>query len=127
MRKLVIDGVELTIIKPTDPEGEETTHKIKKCEKDLARHYEKLDKYNEYEAKVFLVVKGQCNLSMKNKLEAMEKCSGLEQNDNIVGLLKMMKELSHVSTEVKCQCWSMTTMLWKPVNACQGDKETRCF
>ena len=58
MRKLVINGAELNLIEPTDPEGEETTHKIKKHEKDLARHYEKMDECNECKAKVFPVVKG---------------------------------------------------------------------
>ena len=124
MRKLVIDGAELTLIEPTDPEGEETTHKIKKHEKCLARHHEKLDKCNECKAKVFLVVKGQCNLSMKNKLEAMKECGEPEQNDDAVGLLKMIKELSCMSTEVKHQCWSMTTMVHELVNKCQGDNET---
>ena len=118
------DSAKLELKEPTDPEGKETTHKIKKHEKDLAQHYKKIDKRNECKAKVFLVVKGQCNLSVKNKLEAMEKHSELEQNDDAVGLLKMIKELSCVSTEVKCQCWSMTTMLHKLVNMCQGDNET---
>ena len=36
MRKLVNDGAELQLMKLTDPEGKETTHKIKKHEKDLA-------------------------------------------------------------------------------------------
>ena len=55
IRKSVIDGAELKLIEPTDPTEEETTHEIKKCKKDLARHYEKLDKCNECKAKVFLI------------------------------------------------------------------------
>ena len=70
------------------------------------------------------MVKGQCNLSVKNKPEAMKEHSKLEQNDDAVGPLKMIKELSHMSTEVNCQCWSMTTMLHESVNARQGDNET---
>ena len=73
---------------------------------------------------MFPVVKGQCNLSVKNKLEAMEKCSKLEQNDNTVGPLKLTKELLHVSTEVKCQHWSMIAMLSKLMNMRQGDNKT---
>ena len=74
--------------------------------------------------KVLLAVKGQCNPSMKNELETVEECGNLEKNDNTVGSLKMIKELSHLSTEVKCQHQSMMTILWKPVNVCQGDTET---
>ena len=48
----------------------------------------KLAVYNDYKAKVLLVVKGQCNLSMKNKLETMNKYSRFEQNDDVVKLLK---------------------------------------
>ena len=124
MRKLVKDGKEITLIEPTDPEGKETTYKVKKFEKDLARYYEKMDKYNEYKAKVFLVVKGQCSLSMKNKLEAMKEYGKLEKDDDVVGLLKIIKELSYVSTEVKYQYWSMTTMLYKLMNTRQGENET---
>ena len=97
---------------------------MKKCKKDLDQQHEKLDKHNECNAKLFLVAKGQCNLSMKNELEAMKKHRKLEKNDNAVGPLKMTKELSCVSTEVKCQCWSMMTMLSESVNARQGDNKT---
>ena len=62
---------------------------------------------------------GRCDCT-----QATWKHSELEQNDNTVGLLKMTKELLHVSTEVKCQCWSMTTMLDELVNARQGDNKT---
>ena len=63
---------------------------------------------------------------MKNELEAMEKHSKLEKNDDAVavGPLKMTKELLHVSTEVKCQHWSMIAMLSKLMNMRQGDNKT---
>ena len=44
MRKSVNDGMELNLVEPTEPEGKETTCEMKKCEKDLAQHHEKLDK-----------------------------------------------------------------------------------
>ena len=124
MRKLVNDGVELSLIEPTEPEGTANTYKIKKYEKDLSRYYEKLDKYNEYKAKVFLVIKGQCSLSMKNKLESMDKYKVFEENDNVVELLKLIKELSHQTTEVKYQYWTLTTLLWRLMNMRQGENET---
>ena len=61
---------------------------------------------------------------MKNKLEAMREYSELEKKDDVVRLLKMIKELSYSSTEVRYEYWSMTTMLSKLVNICQGDTET---
>ena len=48
MRKSVNDGKVLNLMEPREPEGKETTHKIKKCEKDLARHCEKMDECNEH-------------------------------------------------------------------------------
>ena len=60
--------------------------------------------------------KGVPNLSVKNKSEAMKKHSELEKNDDVVRPLKMIEELSCVSTEVKCQCWSVKTMLSESVN-----------
>ena len=67
---------------------------------------------------------GQCNLNTKNELEAMEEHRKPKKNNNVVGPLKMIKELSHLLTEVKHQHWSMMTMLSELVNAHQGDNET---
>ena len=100
------------------------TYKLKKYKKDLALYYEKLDKYLKIKAKVFLVIKGKCTLSMKNNLAAMEKYGELEENDDVVGLLKMIKELSYSSTEVKYEYWLMTKMLYRLINVRQGDNET---
>ena len=88
MRKSVNDGMELALTELEEPPGDVTTCKTKKCKKDLAQHHENVDKCNNHKAKVFPVVKGQCGLSMKNKLEAMEKHSKLEKNDDVVGPLK---------------------------------------
>ena len=70
------------------------------------------------------MAKGQCDLSMKDKTEAVERHSKLEQNDDTVGPLKMTKELLCMSTEVRHQHWSVTTMLNELVNARQGDNGT---
>ena len=83
-----------------------------------------MDKHNEHKAKAFLTVKGQCNLSMKNELETMAKCSKSEKDDDAVGPLKMTKELSHVSTEVKHQHWTVTEMLSESVNVHKGNNKT---
>ena len=42
----------------------------------------------------------------------------------MVELLKLIKELSHQTTEVKYQYWTLTTLLWRLMNMRQGENET---
>ena len=58
-------SVKVNLVEPTELQGDVTAHKMKKYKKDLAQCHEKSDECAECKAKVFLAVKGQCNLSVK--------------------------------------------------------------
>jgi hypothetical protein len=44
---------------------------MKKYETELKQYYFKKERYEEHKAKIFVIVKGQCTLSMKNKVESL--------------------------------------------------------
>jgi hypothetical protein len=44
---------------------------MKKYEVELKQYYFKKERYKEHKAKIFVIVKGQCTLNMKNKVESI--------------------------------------------------------
>jgi hypothetical protein len=46
---------------------------MKKYETELKQYYFKKERYEEHKAKIFVIVKGQCTLHMKNKVESLAK------------------------------------------------------
>jgi hypothetical protein len=49
--------------------------------------YFKKERYKEHKAKIFVIVKGQCTLNMKNKMESLQGYDLIEANDNVIKLL----------------------------------------
>ena len=124
MRNLVIDGVELSLSMPPEPPGQTNQYKIEKCKEDVKRYYCKSDKYKEQKAKVFTVIRGQCSLSMKNKLESDKDYKTWVKNDDVTSLLKKIKELTYSTTEVRYEYWTLVTSLGKLANMRQSEGET---
>ena len=46
--------------------------------------------------KVFLIIKGQCTLAMKHRVENSPPYQTLENQDDVAGLLKLIKSLAFV-------------------------------
>jgi hypothetical protein len=59
---------------------------MKKYKTDLKQYYFKKERYEEHKAKIFTIVKGQCTLNMKNKVESLQGYS-IEANDDVIKLL----------------------------------------
>lgn len=112
MRVLVKDRVESPPKEPDEPEptkkGEVVSpYQMEKYKKELGRYYDKTDKYEEYKAKVFVIIKGQCTLTMKNKLESMKDYATWEKTDDVIQLLNCLKELAFTSVEVQNDYWTL--------------------
>ena len=109
---------------PKTKKNEEVTpFQMKKYEKELSRYYDKLDKYNEYKSKVFIIVMGQCSLSMKNTVESKAEYAELEKKDDVVGLLKIIKDICYSNTEVEYEYWAMNKAMRKVLTMRQNDNE----
>ena len=124
MRNLVVDGTELSLSMPSEPTGTANEYKIEKYKEDVKRYYSKSDKYNEHKAKVFIVIRGQCSLSMKNRLESDKEYKSWVRNDDVINLLKKIKELTYSTTEVRYEYWSLAMSLGKLANVRQSEGET---
>ena len=108
MRILVKNLKESIPDEPSEPTRSKVTDvKMKKYEKELTRYYKKLDKYVEYKAKVFVIIKGQCTLTMKNKVESMKDYEVIEENDDVIRLLKGLKELAFETVDVQYEHWTV--------------------
>jgi hypothetical protein len=73
----------------------------------LKQYYFKRDKYEEHKAKIFVIVKGQCTLNMKNKVESLQGYNLIEANDNVIILLNGLRELTFNTHEVQYGYWTI--------------------
>jgi len=92
MRTLVTYSMETMFIEPEEPRDWRSTFVMEKYKKELSWYYDKLNKYREQKAKVFTIIKGQCSLAMKNKVKSMANYKTWEWSDNVIELLKMIKD-----------------------------------
>ena len=94
MKILVIKGKELPPTMPTAPDKPLDTSVAaslalwRAYDKGLDHYYKQLQLYNERKAKVFIVIMGQCTVTMKNKIEGSANYDDMEENDNVIDLLK---------------------------------------
>jgi DNA-directed RNA polymerase alpha subunit len=63
----------------------------------------KKERYKEHKAKIFVIVKGQCTLNMKNKVESLQQgYASIEAiSDDVIKLLNGLKELTFKMHEVQ--------------------------
>jgi hypothetical protein len=107
MRMLVIYKTESPPTEPEEPENDKKKFVVEKYKVELNNYYKKLEEYNANKAKVFVIIKGQCNLTIKNKLENNSDYKDWEKNDDVIKLLETLKELSFSSKETQYEFWTM--------------------
>ena len=95
----------------------------KEVQKKLSRYYHKLDDYEEYKAKVFVIIKGQCSLTMKNRMESVKGYSKMESDDDVVSLLKCLKDLAFATINVQYEYWTISQMLRSVMTMRQQENE----
>jgi hypothetical protein len=101
MRLLVKNQKENEAKKPVMPDMEEAKSPfvMKKYETELKQYHFKKERYEEHNAKIFVIVKGQCTLNMKNKVESLKSYDLIEANDDVIKLLNGLKELTFKHTK----------------------------
>jgi hypothetical protein len=50
----------------------------------LKQYYFKKERYKEHKAKIFVIVKGQRTLNMKNKVESLFSQDSIDANDDVI-------------------------------------------
>jgi len=78
----------------------------------------------EQKAKVFVVILGQCSLEVKNKLVNNVGFKTLEDSDDAVGPLKMLKEMAFSTSGVQHPHWTLQNVLRRLTAINQGPSES---
>jgi isoleucyl-tRNA synthetase len=80
---------------------------MKKYETELKECYFKKERHEEHKANIFVIVKGQCTLNMKNEVESLQGYDSIEANDNVIKLLNGLKELTFKMHKVQHGYWTI--------------------
>jgi len=78
----------------------------------------------EQKAKVFVVILGQRSSEAKNKLANSVGFDTLEVSDDVVGPLKMLKEMAFSTGGVQHPCWTPQNVLRRLTEINQGPSES---
>jgi DNA-directed RNA polymerase alpha subunit len=76
-----------------------------------------------HKAKIFVIVKGQCTLNMKNKVESLQDYDSIEANDDVIKLLHGLKELKFKTHEGQCGYWTICQTVRRVLTMRHRDKE----
>ncbi len=125
MRLLVKNQKENEPKEPVMPDKEEAKSPfvMKKYETELKQYYFKKERYEEHKAKIFVIVKGQCTLNMKNKVESLKGYDSIEASDDVIKLLNGLKELTFKTHDVQYGYWTICQTVRKVLTMRQQDNE----
>jgi len=122
MKILVINGKETTHEEPEYPKNDNKG--------DVAMWSKKYDQYTadakaykKNKEKVFVIVIGQCDKAMRNRIESLEEHEEMEEKSDVIKLLRMIKDVAFDSNDRKYPPMQ-AAQAWK--NLClvrQGDNE----
>ena len=128
MKLLVLNRIESTPTEPPQPQVESggtiNPFVMEKYKMQLKTYLDEEKLYKKNKGIVFIVILGQCTLSMVNKLKSDSKFESIQQDDDVIKLMKMIKELCYVSTDARYEYWNLTFSLNKVTNVKQKDNET---
>jgi hypothetical protein len=97
---------------------------MKKYETELKQYYFKKERYEEHKAKIFVIVKWQCTLNMKNKVESLEGYDMIEASDDGIKLLNGLKELKFKTHDVQYGYWTICQTVRKVLTMRQPDNKS---
>jgi hypothetical protein len=93
-------------------------------DKELNEWIKEKNLYKKDKAKVFIIVQGQCSTHMTNKLEGQKEYKELEDNVDVVGLVKMIRELIFNTRSVQYQHWTSSQIIRNIMTCRQGGNES---
>jgi hypothetical protein len=85
-------------------------------------HREKKE-FQDSKAKVFVIILGQCTHNVKSKLENELGYATLEMNDDVVGLLRQLKQMAFASGGVQHPFWTLQIVIRRLLAINQGPRE----
>ena len=95
MWKLIKTGTETTYTEPIDPGVNATPGALKKYDHELRTYDQNVKDYDADKAKLFGLITTRCTDPLLHKLESMRGYAKHEEDDDVAGLLKMIKDLAY--------------------------------
>ena len=124
MRMLVKNGTVRTFTEPKPPEkSEQTDGLLQKYKTELTIFHRDKKEYEDHKSKVFVMILGQCTQTVKSKLESDSGFAALEKTDDVVGLLKKLKEFAFMTGKVQDKFWTLQEVLRRLTQMNQGPTE----
>ena len=125
MRMLVKKGKTKSFIEPS-PLGDKVTSPaaLEKYTTELRIYHKAKKEYMDHTSKVFIIILGQCSHSVKNRLVNEKGYDALEDKDDVVGLLKMLKMMAFSTTGIQHPYWMVQLVLKCLAAINQGPNET---
>ena len=81
---------------------------MEKHKVDRQRWHKRKDEYDDKKAKIFMIMRGQGTLAMKNKLDQTDTYKTLEDNTDVVEFKKLLRELVFGTSEnARYEYWAM--------------------
>jgi hypothetical protein len=106
-----------------DKEEAKSPFVMKKYKTELKQYYFKEERYEERIAKIFVIVKGQCTLNMKNKVESLQGYDLIEAKDDVIKLLNGLKELTFETHKVQYGYWMICQTVRRVLTMRQKDNK----
>jgi hypothetical protein len=125
LRTIEYASSESSLFSPVMPDKEEAKSPfvMKKYETELKQYYFKKERYEEHKAKIFVIVKGQCTLNMKNKGESLQGYDLIEGSDDVIKLLNGLKELTFKMHKVQYGYWTICQSVRRVLTMRQQDNK----
>jgi hypothetical protein len=126
MRLLVKNQKENEPKEPVIPDKEEAKSPfvMQKNETELKQYHFKKERYEVRKAKIFVIMKGQCTLNTKNKVESLQGYDLIEADDDVIKLLNGLKELTFKTHKVQYGYWTICQTVRRVLTMRQQDNES---
>jgi hypothetical protein len=123
IRTLVVEHQEPQFTEPADPGKDITPAQLEKYKMELKEVKEDHKKYKQDKAKMYWIILGQCTKPLQAKLKAEPTYPTIESNLDVIGLLKMLKEVIYSTTKAIHPSVTMHYQLVRFINCNQSKGE----
>jgi hypothetical protein len=121
----VKNQTKITFTEPRAPRKEESTPRLlEKYKTELHIYHKDQKEYKDNKSKVFVVILGQCLPSVRSKLESDDRYSTLENNNDVVGLLKELQKMEFLTGGEQDPFWTLQIALKRSAIMAQGPTES---
>jgi hypothetical protein len=124
MRILVKRGTEKTFTEPRIPMSKDATPGLmEKYKTELGIFHREKKEFHENKAKVFVIIRGQCTHNEESKLKNELGYATLEMNDDVVGFLRQLKQMTFASGGVQHPFLTLPFVMRRLLAINQGPRE----